>query len=155
MRLLFPLALACLILAPAAARAQRERLSPDDLDFVQKNWPDAKLTNTGIRYIVEKEGVGEPPNAGDKVSVIYVGRLLNGSVFDKNLDRQHPFTFRVERMTVISGWDQVLELMKTGEKRLVIIPSDFAYGTRGMLPGIPPDSTLVFEMELLKIERVE
>ncbi len=155
MRFLCTLFLAGLMLAPAAVRAQRERLSPDEYDFVAKTWPNAKKTNTGIRYIIEKEGVGEPPNPGDKVSVIYVGRLLNGKVFDTDLDRQHPLSFRVDRGAVIRGWDQILQLMKLGEKRLVIIPSDYAYGSRGQAPDIPADTALVFEMELIKIERVE
>jgi len=155
MRTFLTLALAGLLLAPAAAHAQRERLSPEDQDFVEKTWPTAKKTNTGIRYIIEKEGEGAPPKPGDKVSVIYTGTLLNGKKFDENLDRQHPLVFRVRRMAVIEGWDQVLQLMKLGEKRRVIIPPDFAYGSRGQLPNIPPNSTLVFEMELIKIERID
>jgi FKBP-type peptidyl-prolyl cis-trans isomerase len=155
MRYLLTLALAGLLLAPAALHAQRERLSPDDLDFVEKTWPNAKKTNTGIRYIIEKPGTGEPANPGDKVFVLFTGRLLNGKMFDQATDRQNPMSFRVRRGFVIEGWDQVLQLMKAGEKRLVIIPPDFAYGSRGQIPSIPPDSTLVFEIEILKIERVD
>jgi FKBP-type peptidyl-prolyl cis-trans isomerase len=155
MRPFLTFALACLMFAPAAVHAQRERLSPDDLDFVEKTWPNAKKTNTGIRYIIEKEGTGDPAKPGDKVAVIYTGKLLNGTVFDQNLNRTNPLTFRVRRNFVIEGWDQVLQLMKLGEKRLVIIPADFAYGSRGQLPNIPPDSTLVFDMELIKIERID
>jgi FKBP-type peptidyl-prolyl cis-trans isomerase len=156
MRLLFTLCLAGVLLTPVVVRAQRERLSPDEYDYVAKTWPNAKQTNTGIRYIIEKEGVGQPPNPGDKVSVLYVGRLLlTGKVFDTDLDRQHPLTFRVDRGAVIRGWDQILQEMKLGEKRLVIIPSDYAYGSRGQGPDIPADTALVFEMELIKIERVE
>jgi FKBP-type peptidyl-prolyl cis-trans isomerase len=153
MRFLGFLVLVGLIAFPAALRAQREKLSPDDLDFVQKTWPQALETNTGIRYIVEKEGSGDPPNPGDMVSVLFVGRFLNGKQFDDALDPAHPFTFRVGRQVVIEGWDEVLQLMKPGEKRLVIIPSELAYGTRGRVPGIPRDATLVFELELVNVDR--
>jgi FKBP-type peptidyl-prolyl cis-trans isomerase len=130
-------------------RAQREKLPPEDREFVEKNWPEAKKTQTGVRYIVMREGQGETPQPGDRVSVLYVGRLLQGKIFDENQDREHPFVFRVRRDMVIEGWDQILQLMKKGEKRLVIIPPELAYGTRGQPPKIPRNSTLVFEIELL------
>jgi len=141
------------LLALPLARAQREKLPPEDRDFVEKNWPEAKKTSTGIRYIVIREGEGEAAKPGDRVSVLYVGRLLQGKVFDQTEDKEHPFVFRVKREQVIEGWDQILQLMKKGEKRLVIIPPELAYGTRGSPPKIPRNSTLVFEMELLDIKR--
>jgi FKBP-type peptidyl-prolyl cis-trans isomerase len=153
MRALRILALAGILILPAALHAQREKLTPDDLDVVQKKWPQALKTNTGIRYVIEKEGAGDPPNPGDMVSVLYTGTFLAGKVFDRGLDPAHPFTFRLGRGLVIEGWDQVLQLMKPGEKRLVIIPSELAYGTLGRVPGIPRDTTLVFDLELLKVER--
>lgn len=133
--------------------AQREKLPPDDLDYVEKTWPEAKKTNTGIRYVILEEGKGQPPEPGNKVTVLYEGKLLNGKVFDKRLDRAHPFTFRVGRRVVIDGWDQVLQLMKPGEKRLAIIPPEYGYGDRGSAPLIPRDATLVFTIELLKVDR--
>lgn len=150
-------ALSALLLAIAvavpAARAQREKLPLEDLEFVEKTWPEAKKTNTGIRYIILREGQGEMPKPGDKVSVLYVGRLLDGKVFDQNQDKENPFTFRVRRAMVIEGWEQTLQLMKPGEKRLVIIPPELAYGTRGQPPKIPRRSTLVFEIELLDVRK--
>ena len=134
-------------------RAQREKLPPEDRDFVEKNWPEAKKTQTGLRYIVLSEGQGDTPKPGDRVSVLYVGRLLQGKVFDSNDDKEHPFIFRVRRDMVIEGWDQVLQMMKKGEKRLVIIPPELAYGTRGQPPKIPRNSTLVFEIELLDFKK--
>jgi len=136
-------------LAAPALHAQREKLPPDDLEFVEKTWPEAKKTVTGIRYIVLSEGRGDSPKPGDKVNVLYVGRLLNGNVFDQATEPDKPFTFRVRRDMVIEGWDQILQLMKLGEKRLVIIPPELAYGTRGQPPKIGRNATLVFEMELL------
>jgi len=147
------LVLALVLLAPLALCAQREKLPPEDLAFVEKTWPGAKKTNTGIRYIILQEGSGEIPKAGDKVAVLYVGRLLNGTVFDQATEKDKAFTFRVAREQVIQGWDQVLQLMKVGEKRLVVIPPELAYGTRGQPPKIGRNASLVFEMELLEIKR--
>lgn len=140
------------LLAPALL-AQREKLPPDDLEFVEKTWPEARKTVTGIRYFVLKEGQGAMPKPGDKVNVLYVGRLLNGTVFDQATEPDKPFTFRVRRDMVIEGWDQILQLMKVGEKRLVIIPPELAYGTRGQPPKIGRNATLVFEMELLSASK--
>lgn len=142
-----------LLATPTALRAQREKLPPADLEFVEKNWPEAKKTTGGIRYIILREGKGDAPQAGDRASVLYVGRLLDGKIFDQNEDRAHPFEFRVRREMVIQGWDQVLPLMKRGEKRLVIVPPELAYGTRGQPPKIPRNATLVFEIELLDFKR--
>jgi FKBP-type peptidyl-prolyl cis-trans isomerase len=132
-----------------ALQAQREKLPPEDLEYVEKTWPQAKKTSTGIRYVILREGQGETPKPGDKVNVAYVGKLLNGTIFDQTTDPNQPFTFRVRREAVIEGWDQIIQLMKRGEKRLVIIPPELAYGTRGQPPKIGRNATLVFEMELL------
>ena len=146
---LFSLAL---FVAPTAW-AQREKLPPEDLAFVEKNWPEAKKTSTGIRYIVLREGQGPNAKPGDKVSILYIGRLLNGTIFDQNQDREKPIMVHVKRGEVIEGWDQILQFMKKGEKRLVIIPPELAYGTRGQPPSIPRSATLVFEIEILEIQR--
>ena len=144
-------ALALVLLAPLALHAQREKLPPEDLEFVQKTWPEAKKTNTGIRYIILQEGRGVIPKPGNKIAVLYVGRLLNGTVFDQATEKEKAFTFRVSRDQVIQGWDQIFQQIKVGEKRLVIIPPELAYGTRGQPPKIPRNATLVFEVELLEI----
>jgi FKBP-type peptidyl-prolyl cis-trans isomerase len=146
------LVLFAFFLAPVLS-AQREKLPPEDLEYVEKTWPDAKKTMTGIRYVILKEGEGEPPKPGDKVNVLYVGRLLDGKIFDQAQDPKQPFTFRVRREAVIEGWDQILQHMKRGEKRLVIIPPELAYGTRGQPPKIGRNQTLVFEMELLSFSK--
>jgi len=147
--------LVCALAAvPSALNAQREKLPPDDLDLVEKNWPQARKTNTGIRYVIEREGAGALAVPGEIVSVLYNGSLLQGGKqFDHNQDRAHPFVFRLGRGQVIQGWDQVLQLMRPGEKRLVIIPPELAYGTHGQAPVIPHDATLVFEIELLSVKR--
>jgi FKBP-type peptidyl-prolyl cis-trans isomerase len=144
----------CFLLAAAPAlRAQREKLPPADLEVVEKTWPGAKKTTTGIRYVILKEGQGDTPKPGDKVNVLYVGKLLDGTVFDQATEADKPFTFRVRREMVIEGWEQVLQLMKRGEKRLVIIPPEMGYGTRGQPPKIGRNATLVFEIELLSFSK--
>ena len=138
-----------LLAAPVLVHAQRETLPPDDYDYVQTRWPDAKVTSTGIRYVVETAGKGPLLQGGDQVDVLYVGSLLQGKVFDKMLDKKHPFTFRVNRNYVIEGWDQILQLMRPGDKWIVIIPPELGYGRRGSPPKIPSNATLVFELEIL------
>ncbi len=133
----------------SVAMAQREKIPAADLEVVEKRWPEAKKTQTGIRTIIQRPGEGPTPKPGDKVNVLYVGRLLNDTIFDQNQDPTQPFTFRIRREMVIEGWDQVLQLMRKGEKRLVIIPPELAYGTRGQPPKIGRNATLVFEIELL------
>jgi FKBP-type peptidyl-prolyl cis-trans isomerase len=151
----FFVGLAATLAVPAALQAQREKLPPEDLEFVQKNFPEAKKTNTGIRYIILREGTGAMPKSGDKVAVHYVLKLLNGKQLDQNDDPKNPFVFRIRRDQVIEGWDQVLQQMKVGEKRMVIIPAELAYGTRGQPPKIPRSATLIFDIELIEIRKDE
>lgn len=148
------LRLALLFLALFSApllHAQRERLSPEEIEVVEKNWPGTKKTGTGIRYIIQREGTGPSPKAGDRVAVLYLGTLLNGKKFDAKQDPADPLVFRVGREEVIAGWEQILPMMKLNEKRLVIVPGSLAYGSHGRPPLIGRDATLVFEMELVKI----
>ena len=143
--------LAVLAFSAPWLHAQRERLTPDELDYVEKKWPGTKKTSTGIRYLILQEGSGPSPQSGDRVGVYYVGTLLDGKKFDERLAPKEPLTFRVKRGDVIVGWDQILTAMKLHEKRLVIIPGELAYGSRGRAPDIPRDAPLVFEMELVTI----
>ncbi len=99
---------------------------------------------------VVREGTGSTPKPTDTVKVHYRGTLLTGKQFDSSYERGQPTTFPLNR--VIKGWTEGVGLMKVGEKRYFIIPPDLAYGQRGMPPVIPPNSTLVFEVELLGIQ---
>lgn len=143
--------LAVLAFTTPLVQAQRERLTPEEIDYVEEKWPGAKRTSTGMRYIIQRQGDGPSPKSGDRVGVFYVGTLLKGEKFDSRLAPQEPLAFRVGRGDVIVGWDQILPMMKLNEKRLVIIPAALAYGSRGRPPTIPRDATLVFEMELASI----
>ena len=143
---------ACVLMAaPAVVHAQREKLPPDDYDLVMKTWPDAQISNTGVRYVIHERGTGPLLQPGNKIMVNYTGKLLSGKVFDKNHDKVHPFTFRVGRHEVIAGWDQILQIMRPGDKWTVIIPPELAYGRKGIPPVIPSYATLVFDVEILGI----
>ncbi|HEV8248199.1 MAG TPA: FKBP-type peptidyl-prolyl cis-trans isomerase [Polyangiaceae bacterium] len=96
-------------------------------------------------------GDGAEAVTGKKVSVHYTGTLTNGSKFDSSLDRGRPFDFPLGGGRVIKGWDQGVAGMKVGGKRRLTIPPELAYGARGFPPVIPPDSTLIFEIELLSV----
>ncbi len=106
---------------------------------------------SGLQYSIMKKGEGEIPKAADKVNVHYHGTLINGKVFDSSVDRGTPASFGVTQ--VIAGWVEALQLMPVGSKWKLFIPSALAYGERGAGENIPPFSTLVFEVELLGIEK--
>ena len=107
-------------------------------------------TASGLQYEVLEKGEGESPKATDEVTVHYHGTLIDGSVFDSSVERGQPATFPVNG--VIPGWVEALQLMKPGAKYKLFIPSDLAYGERGAGQMIGPNSTLIFEVQLLSID---
>lgn len=109
-----------------------------------------KTTSSGLQYKILKAGTGPSPKATDTVKVHYHGTLINGTVFDSSVQRGEPISFPVQR--VIPGWVEALQLMKVGDKWQLVIPPDLAYGAEGSSPEIAPNSTLIFEVELLGIE---
>lgn len=104
---------------------------------------------SGLQYEVLKKGNGSKPSASDKVKCHYHGTLINGAVFDSSVERGEPAVFGVSQ--VIPGWVEALQLMEAGSKWRLFIPSDLAYGERGAGESIEPNSTLIFEVELLDI----
>jgi FKBP-type peptidyl-prolyl cis-trans isomerase FklB len=111
-----------------------------------------KTTASGLQYKVIKTGTGATPKPTDTVKVHYHGTLIDGTVFDSSVQRGEPVTFPVRG--VIPGWTEALQLMKVGDKWQLFIPAKLAYGERGVGP-IGPNSTLIFEVELLSIEKSE
>ena len=109
-----------------------------------------KTTASGLQYKVIKEGTGAQPKANDTVSVNYRGTLIDGTEFDSSYKRGQPATFPVSG--VIKGWTEALQLMKSGSKYQLFIPASLAYGDRGAGRDIAPNSTLIFEVELLDVK---
>jgi FKBP-type peptidyl-prolyl cis-trans isomerase FklB len=113
--------------------------------------PGVKSTASGLQYKVLTSGTGRTPALHDTVKVNYHGTLIDGTVFDSSVDRGEPVTFPVDG--VIAGWTEVLQLMKEGDKWQVYIPPNLAYGERGAGGVIQPNSTLIFDIELIDIEK--
>jgi FKBP-type peptidyl-prolyl cis-trans isomerase len=109
-------------------------------------------TASGLKYIDMVVGTGPSPKSGDMVSVHYTGWLLDGKKFDSSRDRNQPFDFQIGTGKVIKGWDEGVMTMKVGGKRKLIIPPGLAYGARGAGGVIPPNATLMFDVELLGIK---
>lgn len=133
--------------AEAAAAKERE-LNETIAKIEKETGKKVERTPSGLMYVILKDGAGASPAATDVVEVHYTGWLLNGTQFDSSVERG-PAKFPLNR--VIKGWTEGVGLMKVGEKRKLIIPSELAYGKPGRPPVIPPDSTLVFDVELLSI----
>ena len=110
-----------------------------------------RMTDSGLKYEDLVEGDGELATPGQKVSVHYTGWLTDGSKFDSSVDRDQPFEFSLGAGMVIRGWDEGVAGMKVGGKRKLTIPPELGYGARGAGGVIPPNATLVFEVELLGI----
>ncbi len=110
-----------------------------------------KITDSGLKYDDLVEGDGEVATVGQTVSVHYTGWLTDGSKFDSSVDRNEPFSFFLGRGMVIRGWDEGVAGMKVGGKRKLTIPSQLGYGAAGAGGVIPPNATLVFDVELLSV----
>lgn len=116
-------------------------------------YPGAKVSPSGLRTIVRREGDGKgTPAKGAKVTAHYDGRFLDGKKFDSSRDRNEPFVFEVGKGKVIQAWDEAFSTMSRGEKRTLIVPPELGYGKSGYPGAIPPNAWLIFEVELLDFE---
>jgi len=133
----------------AEQKMAMEKEKTDRAQYLAKNYPDAKPTESGLYYIRTQKGHGHKPEKGQKVKVNYTGKLLDGTVFDSSVNRGQPIEFTIGQGQVIPGWDEGIAMMRKGEKAVLVIPSSLAYGAgRGK---IPPYATLVFDVELVDI----
>ena len=134
--------------APEPAKQVAER---KDADFLAENAKKegVKTTASGLQYKITQQGNGKQPTAQSVVKVHYTGKLLDGKVFDSSVERGQPVEFPLNQ--VIPGWTEGLQLMKEGSKATLYIPAQLAYGEQGVPGTIPPNSTLIFDVELIKV----
>ncbi|HIK45072.1 MAG TPA: FKBP-type peptidyl-prolyl cis-trans isomerase [Leptolyngbyaceae cyanobacterium M65_K2018_010] len=124
-------------------------LTPEDAAAASTATP--VTTDSGLQYIDLVEGTGAMPQTGQRVTVHYTGTLEDGTKFDSSRDRGRPFTFQIGVGQVIKGWDEGVSTMRVGGQRQLIVPADLGYGSRGAGGVIPPNATLIFDVELLRI----
>lgn len=132
-----------------------ERNKQEGLDYLAKNLNEegVQSTESGLQYLVIEEGDGEKPDENDRVTVHYTGKTIDGKVFDSSVERGEPTSFGLNQ--VIPGWSEGLQLMQEGAKWRLFIPSELGYGERGAGPDIGPNATLIFDVELISIEKVD
>jgi peptidylprolyl isomerase len=137
--LLVAASVGCLVVLPAYA--------------AEKKVEKMMTTDSGLKYVDEMVGTGAAPTRGKQVTVHYTGTLENGTKFDSSVDRKQPFKFIIGVGQVIKGWDEGVMTMKVGGKRKLIIPANLGYGARGAGGVIPPNATLLFDVELLDVQK--
>ncbi len=136
------------------AKIQEEKIKAETLAMeaiLKEKYGNAQTTGSGLKIMMEKEGTGAQPKAGDMVSVHYSGTLLNGTKFDSSYDRGQPISLPIGVGQVIKGWDEGIMMLKEGGKAKLIIPPHLGYGNQGAGGVIPPNAWLVFDVELVKV----
>ncbi len=129
--------------------AESKKLQQIEMDKVAAGYDE---TPSGLRYKILQEGSGKMAEKGTMVSVHYKGQLLDGQVFDSSYQRKQPIDFTIGIGQVIAGWDEGIQLLKVGDKARFVIPSNLAYGSSGSSGVIPPDATLIFDVELMDVK---
>ncbi len=137
------------LLAKRKAQAEMNKKKGQEFLAANAKKPGVKVLPSGVQYQVLKQGKGPKPKATDTVTVHYHGTLIDGTVFDSSYERKQPATFPLNR--VIKGWSEAVQQMNVGSKYKVFIPAELAYGENPP-PGLPPNATLIFEIELLEIK---
>ncbi len=138
-------------LSAEKSQAKAKKTVDELIAELKKKHPKAKFetTKSGMKYFVLKDGEGDKCGKEKKIKAHYTGTLMDGKKFDSSRDRGQPFEFTVGIGQVIKGWDEALSDMKKGEQRILILPPELAYGARGAGGIIPPNATLVFDVELI------
>ena len=137
--------------APSTGAPTQTEVKIAAASLINMSDSEIKETGTGLKYQVLVAGTGATPKKGDTVIVHYTGTLEDGSKFDSSRDRNSPFSFKLGIGQVIKGWDEGLSIMRVGDRYTLIIPPDLGYGARGAGGVIPPNATLIFDVELLRI----
>lgn len=139
------------MLAHVAAAQQPAEVVLDEAALADFLNADLTTTASGLQYVIEEQGSGPTPEAGDVVQVHYEAKLANGTIFDSSYDREEPIAFPLGKGLVIPGWDEGISLLTVGSQAKLIVPPDLAYGEFGAGGVIPPNATLYFEVELVDI----
>jgi peptidylprolyl isomerase len=142
--LLFSLCLLCNCIIEVDAQTKRRR--------TPRSSAAAITTPSGLTYLITKKGTGRQPKTGETVVVHYTGMLTNGVTFDTSRERNVPFEFKLGEGRVIKGYDEGFSKLRAGDYAILIIPANLAYGSKGAGGVIPPDSTLIFVVELVDIK---
>lgn len=132
--------------AKAAESADEQKRAAQEIAQYEKK---ARKTPSGLKYVLLRQGKGDKPTRGQTIDAHYVGRFMDGRIFDQSYGRG-PFSFAVGTGQVIRAWDEALMDMRLGEKRALIVPPDLGYGKQGAGKAIPPNTTLFFEVERLR-----
>jgi peptidylprolyl isomerase len=138
-------------LAPTAEVIQIAAKPAEEIENMDLDLSKATTTESGLQYIDDVVGEGDFPMEGEMVTVHYTGKLTDGKVFDSSVKRNDPFSFVIGVGQVIKGWDEGVITMKPGGKRTLVIPPELGYGARGAGGVIPPNATLIFDVELISI----
>lgn len=151
--------LACFLLAAATSFGQNQKMIDNDLikDYLAKNHINATKTGSGLYYVITQKGTGENAKFRQKVSMYYLGKLLDGKVFDGNMDdnfkpKKQAFGFTLGVGQVIKGWDEGVALLNQGARATFFIPSGLAYGAMQVGP-IPANSVLIFDVALVSVDK--
>lgn len=144
-------ALGLMITVPIQAQEKPNGDKPQTT--AEEKAPKMQKTESGLEYVILESGKGAQPKKGQKVQVHYRGTLPDGKEFDSSYKRGKPLSFTLGVGQVIKGWDEGIALLKPGGKAKLVIPPQLAYGARGVPPTIPPNATLIFDVELIGIEK--
>jgi peptidylprolyl isomerase len=147
------LLLAVAIAIPACAQKEAHAAAENPKSAIPELKAKSVTTPSGLAYQDAKVGTGASPVKGKMVTVHYTGWLVNGTKFDSSVDRKEPFKFNIGAQQVIPGWDEGVMTMKVGGKRRLTIPANLGYGARGAGGAIPPNATLIFDVELLDVQK--